>query len=166
MNYFVYEMTKYRAAFVGTEKKQIIHTLEYYRNQRKKDFVKVPGESAISEREKVNIQCVRPMSGKGLLEAEVRENFVIGITDSAYSYVERTARYYERLRRGELFKFEPGEGLFEVYFLPEFVMQGLRDYDWNKHKVREWVRNREESCRKLERTGLLLTRKSLCYLLN
>lgn len=71
---------------------------------------------------------------------------VFHVNANAVDYVKQIAAHYECLRRGELFKFKAGAPILGLWFLPEDIMQGLRDYDWQQHgsQLEQWLSQRDE----------------------
>lgn len=136
--------------FIGTEKEQIINTLGYYKNQRSHDIV-IPSESEISEINGLKIQCIFPIYyPQHFFEIDI-DDIIFRINANAFGYVYGTAQMYHELRRGDLYKFSPGlingnlSGPIALYYLPESIMRGLKEHDWDQHKnqVAEWLGFRE-----------------------
>jgi len=132
---------------VGTEKSQIQNTLSYYRYNRGQKMVAVPKDYEINEISKLEIRCAFPvLSPKHFFNAEVREGITFNINVNAFDYIRDLSENYQKLKRGDLYKFVAGLPEFGLYFLPEYIMEGLKEYDWDQHLdlVNDWQRKLEE----------------------
>lgn len=140
LKYYSYRLPEsFKVVLVGTEKSQIISTIEHYR-QRGQNIV-LPDESRISETPSLEIRCANPLlSPKFFFKAEVRENIVFDVNANFYYDILEVADNYKILKRGDLYKFQAGITEFGLYFLPEYIMEGVKEYDWNQHKeiVDKW----------------------------
>src|SRR3989344_7658426 len=144
--YFGYQIPNTNATLIGTQPKQIVKIIEYYHKEREmwKD-VSVPSRDQIYELEEINITCVFPLAKVDHnIRAEVRPNFIFWINSNAFDYMKEVAASYEELKREELFKFQTLP-IFGLWFLPEYIMQGLRKYKWqqNQQQIDEWLSERE-----------------------
>ncbi len=104
----------------------------------------------------INITAAFPMAQMNAnISAEVRKKVFFHVNANAFDYVQQVAQSYEELKRGDLYKFQSLPA-FGLWFLPEYIMQGLREYDWKKHEtqVRSWLNTREEVLSELEREGV------------
>lgn len=157
MAYFHYNVPNSASFFIGDTKREILETLNYYRNERgQKDF-DIPNENVISSVERFVVNCAFPLLHKDhFIEAEVCKGAIFDINANALDYVKGVGQNYEPFKRGSLFKFQTLD-LFGLFFLPESVMKGLRDYDWKPHEeqVREWMLEREGVLNEAESRGHL-----------
>ncbi len=162
--YFQYEFPKIPVVMIGTEKEEIIDTIIYYKTTHEGDgALVVPSASDIFEISGLELECCFPMCiPKHSIRAEVRPNIVLVVNANAFDHVVGMGRDYECLRRGRLYEF--GTGLpykFRRWFLPEFIMQGIIDYDWLKHssQVDQWNGNLDGAWSNLERENLMVRTK-------
>src|SRR3989338_8308070 len=147
--YFRYQLPNSGVVFIGTERQQITRTLEHYRaNGKLNDAsgnLQIPPETDFLEmQEDIEVVCVFPLGSKRqFVDARIRPRAVFHINANAFDYVGAAGRDYERKKRGELYKFETVK-IMGLWFLPEDVMQGLRDYDWTQHtaQIDQWLDKR------------------------
>ena len=143
LKYYSYKIPEsFKTILVGTDRSQIINTLNYYKTKRGQEL-RVPLETEIYEATSLEIRCGLPfISSKFFFKAEVRPNVILDVNANAVDYAKDIAENYEKLKRGDLYKFEPGLSEFGLYFLPEYIMQGISDYDWSQHKsiIDKWKR--------------------------
>jgi len=154
--------------YIGTNKKQVKNTIEYYIKERGQ-VLDIPSDSDISELTEINISCALPLAHmKQNLRAEIRNNVIFWINANAFDYVQRVSQNYEGLKRGDLFKFVPGVDFFGLFFLPEYIMEGLRDYDWGRHmeQVRKWLGRRETILNEGEQRGKIHRERPRPYINN
>ena len=157
IKYFGYRIPETLSVFIGTEKSQIINTLEYYANERGQQCP-IPSEEEISPLKEVNITCALPLAVVDHnVSVEARSNFFFHVNANAFDYIQEVSRTYEKLKRGDLFKFKAGADIFGLWFLPEYVMQGLREYDWEQHRnqINVWMNKREAVLQEGRRRGHL-----------
>ncbi|MFH0752252.1 MAG: hypothetical protein V1914_01510 [archaeon] len=162
MKYFGHQLGFTR--LIGTDAKQIIRTLEYYRNERGQTNFDIPSESDISEVTRLEIECAFPLlSQNHFIEAKLEEKVSFFVNANAFSYIQALALSYEQLKRGDLYKFEPGLSTLGLYFLPENIMKGLKDYDWSQHKaqVEDWLQVRSKVLNDMRTKGLLVEAQKL-----
>ncbi len=153
MKYFGYDVAL--THLVGDDPKQIIRTLEYYKDFRGADIA-IPSESEIRELPKVRVECAFPMMNPShVVEARLEENVSFLVNANAFVYIQALSLGYEILKRGDLYKFYPGITSFGLYFLPESIMKGLQDYNWSQHasQVEEWLSARESILNDLQNAG-------------
>jgi len=157
--YFAYQPSNGGAVFVGNDKRQIIRTVEYYVRRGDQENVVIPGERDILEVSgDVNVTVALPLAGiHQNISARVRPRAVFHVNANAVDYIKGVASNYESLRRGDLFKFEPGASIFGLWFLPEDIMQGLRDYNWQQHEsqITSWLDQRAAVIDEGRRRGVL-----------
>ena len=143
---------------IGMTKQEIINTMDYYTNERKLEGSRVPKESEIWVPEgDIYVNCAFPLVHKDHhFNAEVRKGFFFNVYENALDYVKDLAKNYEELKRGDLFKVVTLEA-FGFYFLPEYVMEGVRKYDWSQYdqQVNEWLGIRENILQSAENAGVL-----------
>lgn len=157
--YFAYQLLNRGAVFIGNDKGQIKRTIDYYVKRGDQNGIIIPEEKDILELiGDVNITVVLPFAGMNQnISARVTPRAVFHVNANAINYIRGVASNYERLKRGELFKFEPGVRAFGLWFLPEDIMQGLRNYNWQQHEsqVKEWLCQRNEVLERGRRKGIL-----------
>lgn len=131
--------------FVGMDSEEILGTVKYYREQRGKTGLPVPSrwnlfaKARIKTLEEISIECFFPMgSMHQFIDAEVREGFNLHVNANAFTHIRNIVDKYEERKRGQLYKFS---GTAHLWFLPEYVMQGMREYYWKQHEaqVNEWL---------------------------
>ncbi|MBI5066118.1 hypothetical protein HZA97_07825 [Candidatus Woesearchaeota archaeon] len=155
MKYFIHQPDHYWILFVGTEKEQIINTVKYYRDQRGVSNLSIPDDSKIKEISKLEIMCTFPMlKVDQFIEAEVREKVKLNVNANAFDHVRYIAQFYEDLKRGDLYKFNPGmPNIDGMYLLPEYIMKGINEYNWDQHskQIDAWLSERERIIRVMEK---------------
>jgi hypothetical protein len=159
---FVYEIPNAISVFMGTEKAQIINTIRYYKDDRRQDGFKIPSESEIKNLERIIITCGFPMMHKDhFISVEVRKNVIFSVNANFYEYIKELSQGYEHLKRADLYKFQAGAESFGLFFLPEYVMEGIRDYDWSQHEeqMSAWIHKRTEIIEEGVRKGVLYVPK-------
>lgn len=161
MKYFGYKFDLF--LLVGTDSRQIIDTMGYYRNVRGKD-VAVPSEPDIFDVGKLEIECMFSMyCPHHFIDVSVSDSLSFRINANAFGYVRDVAQHYGELKRGSLYKFAPPLlnvspfGPIALYYLPESVMRGLKDHDWGQHneQIKEWLGGRESVLDDMLDSGLL-----------
>jgi hypothetical protein len=156
---FEYPVNIEPGSFIGTEKAQIINTIRYYRDERGEDRLKIPSESEIKNLERSVINCAFPLLvPEHYITAEVRPNVTFEVNANFYERMRKLSQGYEHLKRGDLYKFDPGLGLF---FLPEYIMKGIKDYDWKQHEeqIKAWMDDRSSFIGEKVREGVLYVPK-------
>ncbi len=157
--YFVYYPPNGGAVFVGNNKEQIKQTVKHYADRGDQKELVVPTEREILELQgDINVTVALTMAHVDHnVSARVRPRAVFHVNANAIDYVQRVASDYEKLKRGDLFKFEPGLSALGLYFLPEDVMQGLRSYDWSQHQsqIEKWLTQRDVAITEGRRRGFL-----------
>lgn len=157
VEYFGYNIPGSGTHLIGTAKSQITNTLKYYKEERNQP-VEIPSEDDYKTLENITIVCTLPLlKVDHFIDATVRPNVIFKVNANALMYVQQLAQQYESLKRGDLFKFVPGVDMLGLYFLPEHIMQSLRDYDWDQHQkqVEEWLGERERDLNEAENKGFL-----------
>ncbi|MEK6969969.1 MAG: hypothetical protein AABW48_06080 [Nanoarchaeota archaeon] len=155
--YYGYQVPDSGTCLIGTEKDQIVNTLSYYKHQRGQGDIVLPTLEDIFNLGEINITAVFPMAKvDDNISAEVREKVYFHVNANAFGWMQKVAQDYEKLKRADLYKFQTLP-LFGLLFLPEDIMQGIRDYDWKQHEaqVRSWLGQREEVLGDLERKGVI-----------
>jgi len=139
MNYFLYEIPEQEKRFlIGTDKNQIINGMEFIRDNYRAN-VSIPSDSDIKETLKLNIGCsFKPLNPDQHLEVEIRDNVTFDVYANSFYYIRWLSENSEKMKRGDLFKFDTGMAAWGIYFLPEYIMQGLREYDWDQHNKQLW----------------------------
>jgi len=158
VNYFSYQIPHNMVMFIGTEKDQIINTISYYKNERGQDEVQLPSLDEIIKLNEINIDVAFPMLKiDHCISAEVRDNVFFHVNVNAFVYIQHISRQYECFKRGDLYKFKAGAPVFGLWFLPEYIMKGIKEYDWLQHKQQmgEWMENREKVMNDLEKKGVI-----------
>ncbi len=154
MKYFRYYPEGTNITLIGTDKKQIISTLLNY-------ALPIPPEEDMRRLAKVSIMCALgyPVTSH-FFEAEIRKGVFIRVHANAFKYIKEIAEDFEDLKRGDLYKFDTGRRDYGLLFLPEYIMQGLKEYDWNQHKeqVEEWMEDEEETRPEDVKTGKYLVK--------
>ncbi len=157
MTYFDYNIPNSWSRFIGDTKKEILETLDYYRNERGQRDFDIPNEDVISNVKKFAVNCAFPLLNVNhFIEAEICKGAIFSINANALNYVKNVGQNYETFKRGSLFKFQTLDS-FGLFFLPESVMKGLRDYNWKPHEeqVRKWMLERERVLNEGARRGHL-----------
>jgi hypothetical protein len=158
--YFSHQLPNTLTLFIGTEKSQVIKTLEYYKFERGQSRIAIPDEKELLNLEGVIISCAFPLLNKDqFIEATVRENVRFDVNANFYQEIQKIAANYKELKRAELYKFDPGLELFGLWFLPEYIMQGLQEYNWKQHEeqVNEWLKVRAAAIEGGKHLGLAST---------
>ena len=154
MKYFSYHPDGTNIILIGTDKKHIISTLMNY-------ALPIPPEEDMHQLAKVSIMCALgyPVTSY-FLEAEIKDGVLFRVHANAFKYIKEIAEDFEDLKRGDLYKFDTGRRDYGLLFLPEYIMQGLRDYDWNRHKeqVDEWMEGEQEARPEEVKTGQFLVK--------
>ncbi|HLC56337.1 MAG TPA: hypothetical protein VJJ23_03830 [Candidatus Nanoarchaeia archaeon] len=151
MEYFHYEFPGQKLVLIGTEKEQIIKTMEYYSARYGVGNIVIPTENQIRNILKIDIGCsFPPKVNDQSFTAEVRDNVSFEIYSNAFYYVRFLSDNYDKInekgsfryRRGELFKFDTGLKAWGVYLLPKYIMEGLREYNFDQHEAQviEWLK--------------------------
>lgn len=132
--YYQYHIPKsFFTVLIGNDKQQIIDTMKFYHQTEKQ--LRVPEEKQIHEVNSLEIRCCLPlMSEKFSFRAEIMDGVTFDLNANAVNYLQGIALGYKLLKRGSLYKFEPGLSELGLYFLPEDIMVSLGKYDWSKHK--------------------------------
>lgn len=146
-NYFIHRQENMVPILVGKNKNQIINTLAYYKEERGEDQIIIPKKSEIGRLESACFTCSLPIANvKHFVDIAMDDWISFNINANAYAYVQRLAENYEELKRGDLYKFNPGIEVLGLYFLPENVMKWLKGFDWSKHQkqVDEWLGMRQQ----------------------
>lgn len=159
MEYFGYEFLVWH--FIGTDKKQVMETAAEYAETEKWSGIEAPKEEDIQKLEKICIRFVYPMAANSqFFNAEVRENVICRVNANAFSLVRRLAETYEQLRTGSLYGFAASSHL---WFLPEYIMQGMREYNWQQHEaqVNEWLEVLNNTLARMEEKGSFARRETL-----
>lgn len=152
MGYLKYDMTKISDwepyVLIGTRAEEIQNTLTYYKTQRQRDGwgnVAIPTSADLEKIDELRIACDYPLLVIAhRLEIRVADDAVFLVNANIFDDIRKYVRDYERLKRGDLFKFENGRNM--TFFLPEKVMRGLAGYNWQQHgeQVRAWNSQRED----------------------
>ncbi|MDP3966203.1 MAG: hypothetical protein Q8Q04_01595 [archaeon] len=149
---------------VGNNENQIINTLKYYKFERgaeEKEFdkIQIPQIYEIENREKISIPVALPLANLMQdLGVKVNSSIEFIVNANAVTYLRNIADSYQNLKRGDLYKFTPGIDYFGLWFLPEEIMEGLKNYDWSPHQkqIRTWLLKREGILKNMEGKGFLL----------
>ena len=133
MKYYIYKpMELFLASIIATERSQITKTLEHYIEEGEK--LSLPKNNQIYETESFSMSFILPLSSSRFnFKTEIMPGITLSTNANSIWVIKELAKNYTSLRRGELYKFTStinGDGL---YFLPEHVMIGIKNYDWTKH---------------------------------
>ena len=140
MKYFSYHPERTNIIVIGTDKKHITSTLMHY-------ALPIPPEEDMRQLAKVSIMCALGYPATShFFEAEIRDGVFIRVHANAFKYIKEIAEDFENLKRGDLYKFDTGRRDYGLLFLPDYIMQGLKAYAWNRHKeqVEEWMEDEQE----------------------
>lgn len=165
--YFIYEPKDIPdfVQLIGNERSQIVKTMNYYRDLSYP--WDIPSDEEVSPLFlPFKISCSFPLAHMDHnIDVEVKEGIFFHVNANAFDHVQKVARNYEILRRGELYKFDVGSNIFGLKYLPESVMQGLRDYNWSRHvsQIEAWMRERKASLDGLGKEGHLAVSKKLFF---
>ncbi len=151
MEYFQYEVSGQKLVLIGTEKEQIVRTMEYYYSMYGEKNIVVPREDQIKNILRIDIGCsFPPKINDQSFTAYIRDNVSFEIYANAFYYVRFLSDNYDKMdkngklryKRGRLFKFDTGLKAWGVYLLPEYIMEGLRKYDFDQHEAQviEWLK--------------------------
>lgn len=160
MNYYYHRVNGLGACCIGTEKEQIISLINYYKKRGEENLI-IPKLEDIESIKEVTIPVAFPfLNINHFIYPEVRENITFMVNANAYHYMINLAQFYERQKRSELYKFQTIES-FGLWFLPEYIMEGIRKFDWRKYdkQVSEWLEEREKSLQPLEDEGKISVSK-------
>jgi hypothetical protein len=138
MTFFSYHPPDTNITLIGTDKDQIKSTLKHYN-------LSIPPEEEMRQLARVVVMSALGAKDPNIshfFQAEVRDKVSFQVHASAFQYIKKIAKDYSDLKRGDLYKFDTGQAYFGLLFLPEYVMQGLSDYDWDQHseQVSEWMK--------------------------
>ena len=165
-NGVLYQIPDTLCRLVGDSPQQIINTLKFYKHRGPEYHswkkAKTPSEAEIKDVEDVCISCALPLAKiYHNIEVKVRENFSFEINANAFDWVKKQAKVYEELKRVDLFKFIAGAPVFGLWFLPEQIMEDLRNYDWDQHQrqINTWLAQREVDLDDAERMGFLYRKR-------
>ena len=141
MEYFSYHPPETNITLIGTDKEQIRSTLKHY-------DLSVPPDEDMRRLARVMVMCAlgsKDPSISHFFVAEVRDQVSFQVHASAFKYIKKIAENYKDLQRGDLYKFDTGRDDFGLLFLPEYIMLGLQEYEWDQHgeQVEEWVKTEE-----------------------
>ena len=156
---FMYQVPKTAFTFVGTNAKQVIDTLDYYKTTRGQSDIIIPSESEVKQINGASILVAFPMAcADHNIEAIVRENVTFVVNANAFDHIRDISRDYDGLKRGSLYKFEAGA--LGTSFLPREIMESLKSYDWSQHtsQVDQWLGKRHDLIREGVSMGLLDSR--------
>jgi len=142
MGYFSYHPPETNITLIGTDKEQIRSTLKHY-------DLSIPHDRDMHQLARVRVLCAlgaKDPSISHFFFAEVRDQVSFQVHTSAFKYIKKIAEDYKDLKRGALYKFDTGRDDFGLLFLPEYIMQGLRVYEWDQHReeVEAWMKTEEE----------------------
>jgi hypothetical protein len=135
LKYFSHHPQRTNITLIGTDKKQIISTLRHYN-------LPIPSDDDIRQLARVRVLCAFGYHiPNHYFDAEIREGVSFEIHANAFDYIRKVAEDFDDLKRGDLYKFDTGRREYGLLFLPEYIMQGMKEYDWNRHKrqVDEWM---------------------------
>ena len=151
----------------GEKKEEILETMRYYflerRHEQEKDM---PSEESINESiievPKLKIECFWPVFHVNhFLEAKVMDDTIVSVNTNALEHVLGQLKRSDELKRGQLYKFSPGQyfnpGMFPYVFLPEKVMKAMKEYNWAQHneQLREWGIVEQNFWEKLQNSNML-----------
>lgn len=141
-SYVFYHVPDTLTTFIGNEKSQIVNTLEHYK-ARGREKIAIPEIEKIRRLDSAEIGCALPiLKPEHFFKVKLDEVISFDINANAFNYIQLVANRYEELKRGDLFKFDTGlPNVFGLFFLPENVMKGLKNYDWKQYEkqVDEWM---------------------------
>jgi hypothetical protein len=135
MTYFSYHPEQTAAILIGTDVEQLINTLKHYN-------LSIPTNGDIRQLTRVKIICSLGIPiNKHFFHAEVRDHVSFRVHENAFQYIKGIAENFENLKRGGLYKFDPGHRDYGILFLPRYIMEGLNEYDWDQHleQIEEWL---------------------------
>ena len=156
MNYLCYHPKETNATLIGTERESILETLRHY-------GLPAPSNGQIRHLSGVKVICSLgiPITDY-FFQAEVRKGVLFLVHANAFDYIKEIAEGYEALKRGGLYKFDPGRRAFGLLFLPEYIMSGLRAYDWDRFRaqVDEWMMHEQQVRPEMTQTGQFFAKQS------
>ena len=158
MKYFGYSVPDTLTCVVGTKKSQIINTMSYYKNERGQGEIIIPSLDKIVTLSEIHINVGFPMMRPDeSISAEVRKKVLFEVNANAFSHMKNIAQFYEKLKRGDLYKFQTLP-VFGLWFLPEYIMEGIRKYDWSKHdaQVNSWMEKLEKDLSNIGKEGHII----------
>ncbi len=158
MGYFFYRIPGTPSMFVGMAPSQIVETIDYY-NARgdQPEKIIIPREEDIERSDSIYLTVLRPFYDLNqFIDAEIRKGFHLHINANSFWAVRAISRNFSHLKRGPLYKFFPG--IHGQFWLPEFVMEGMRDYDWTQHvsQIDQFNADLNSRLEKLENRGIII----------
>jgi hypothetical protein len=152
LTYFSHHPKGTNITLIGTDKEQIFSTLRHYK-------LPLPSDDNIHKLARVTIFCALDFNlPTHSFKAEVLDGVSFEVHATAFEYIKKTAEDFDNLKRGDLYKFDTGLKEYGLLFLPEYIMQGIKDYDWNQHKeeVDKWMKSEQMVQPKDTATGKFL----------
>jgi hypothetical protein len=156
MKYLCYHPKETNATLIGTERESILKTLRHY-------ALPAPTNGQIRQLAGVKVICSLgiPIT-EHFFQAEVRKRVLFQVHANAFNYIKEISEGYEALRRGGLYKFDPGRREYGLLFLPEYIMSGLRAYDWDRFRSRvdEWMMHEQQVHPEMTQTRQFFAKQS------
>lgn len=140
--------------YVGTNIDEILSTFSYYNDVR--GFAqKIPLIEELIELDSLVIDFSLPWAGKRVIEAKVRENVTFKVNINAFAEIQKLALFYQQLKRGDLYKVDCKIPSLGIWYLPEHIMVGLKEYNWSQHQkqANEWLTEWQKGMAEIEKKG-------------
>ena len=129
----------------GENPRQIIETIRYYKEDRGASHLEIPSENDLEVKNELWLSAVFPLSlDDQNLSLEFPNKVRFKVNANAFDHVRKTLRDFERLKRGELYKFVIDHRF--VHFIPQSVIRPIAEYNLAQHtsQVDQWLAQRED----------------------